>query len=123
MSRKVVDVSTQQLLGEKAKEYKNIYQRIEALAAAGALTPDLKDWAHEGKYNELDTSTPNRRRISTCRGLEGLATTIRADYTLKTTKPSIGSRVRLTRACRLQVRRVVNLYCHCIDFTTYRQAP
>jgi hypothetical protein len=43
MSRKVVDVSTQQLLGEKAKEYRNIHDRINALS----ITPDLKAWAHE----------------------------------------------------------------------------
>lgn len=47
MSRKVVDVSTQKLLGDEAKNYGNIRGRIDALAAKGALTNDLKDWAHE----------------------------------------------------------------------------
>jgi hypothetical protein len=47
MSRKVVDVSTQQLLGEDSKKYGNIKQRIDALAEKNAITPDLKNWAHE----------------------------------------------------------------------------
>jgi len=47
MSRKVVDVSTQRLLGEESKKYGNIRDRIDALAAKGALTGDLKDWAHQ----------------------------------------------------------------------------
>jgi hypothetical protein len=47
MSRKVIDVSTQKLLGDEAKKYGNIRDRIDALAAKGALTADLKDWAHE----------------------------------------------------------------------------
>jgi hypothetical protein len=56
MSRKVVDVSTQVLLGEKAKAYSNIYQRIEALAANGALTADLKDWAHAVRLAGADAA-------------------------------------------------------------------
>ena len=56
MSRKVVDVSTQVLLGEKAKTYGNIYQRIEALAANGALTGDLKNWAHEVRLGGADAA-------------------------------------------------------------------
>jgi hypothetical protein len=47
MSRKVVDVSSQQMLGEESKKFGNIKGRIDALAAKGAITPDLKDWAHE----------------------------------------------------------------------------
>jgi len=47
MSRKVVDVSTQQLLGDESKKYGTIKQRIDALAAKNSITPDLKDWAHE----------------------------------------------------------------------------
>jgi hypothetical protein len=43
MSRKVVDVSTQKLLGEDSKKYGNIRDRIDALAAKNLLTPDLKD--------------------------------------------------------------------------------
>ena len=56
MSRKVVDVSTQTLLGEKSKDHKNIYSRIEALAENGALTPDLKDWAHEVRLGGADAA-------------------------------------------------------------------
>ena len=47
MSRKVVDVSTQKLLAESSKKYGNIRDRIDALEAKGALTTDLKDWAHQ----------------------------------------------------------------------------
>jgi hypothetical protein len=47
MSRKVIDVSTQKLLAEESKKYGNIRDRIDALANKGALTNDLKDWAHE----------------------------------------------------------------------------
>ena len=47
MSRKVVDVSTQKLLAEESKKYGNIRDRIDALEAKGALTTDLKDWAHQ----------------------------------------------------------------------------
>ena len=47
MSRKVVDVSTQKLLGEDSKKYGNIAGRIDALAYAGKLTAELKDWAHQ----------------------------------------------------------------------------
>ena len=56
MSWKVVDVSTQTLLGEKSKDYVNIYQRIEALAAKGALTSDLKDWAHAVRLGGADAA-------------------------------------------------------------------
>jgi hypothetical protein len=35
MSRKVVDVSTQQKLGEDSKKYSSIKQRIDALADKG----------------------------------------------------------------------------------------
>jgi hypothetical protein len=47
MSRKVVDVSTQQLLGEESKKYGSIKARIDALAKNGTITPDLGKWAHE----------------------------------------------------------------------------
>lgn len=47
MSRKVVDVSTKQLLGDEAKKFNNIQGRIDALAAKHALTPDLQEWAHQ----------------------------------------------------------------------------
>jgi hypothetical protein len=47
MSRKVVDVSTQQLLGAESNKYGTIQRRIDALAGAGRLTSDLRDWAHE----------------------------------------------------------------------------
>jgi hypothetical protein len=56
MSRKVVDVSTQMLLAEKSKDYRSIYNRIEALAANGTLTPDLKDWAHEVRLGGNDAA-------------------------------------------------------------------
>jgi len=64
MSRKVVDVSTQQLLGEKSKDYRDIRGRIDALAADNKLTPDLKDWAHQVRLggndaaHDLDPFTP-----------------------------------------------------------------
>jgi hypothetical protein len=56
MSRKVVDVSTQMLLGEKSKDYRTIYDRIEALADKGTLTPDLRDWAHEVRLGGNDAA-------------------------------------------------------------------
>jgi hypothetical protein len=56
MSRKVVDVSTQQLLGEQAKNFGTIRDRIDALAAKNALTPDLKDWAHQVRLGGNDAA-------------------------------------------------------------------
>ena len=56
MSRKVVDVSTQQLLKEKSKDYENIFQRIEALAEQGKLTDELKDWAHQIRIGGADAA-------------------------------------------------------------------
>ena len=60
MSRKVVDVSTQQLssatFGEEAKKYKTIFARIEALATKYVLTPDLKDWAHQVRLGGADAA-------------------------------------------------------------------
>jgi len=60
MSRKVMDASTQRLvatlLPEKNDELKNIYARIEALAAARKLTPDLKDWAHQLRLGGADAA-------------------------------------------------------------------
>ena len=67
MSRKVMDVSTQQLvkqLSDQTKTFKTIYDRIEALANNGLLTPDLKDWAHQLRLggadaaHDLDPFTP-----------------------------------------------------------------
>lgn len=46
MSRKVVDVSTQLLLGADASKFGTIKLRIDELAKRGGLTTDLKDWAH-----------------------------------------------------------------------------
>ncbi len=51
-----MDVSTQRLLADKSKDYKNIYQRIEAVAAKGLLTPDLKEWAHELRLGGADAA-------------------------------------------------------------------
>ena len=51
-----MDVSTQQLLGEKSKDFKNIYDRIEALASGGRLTPDLRDWAHQLRLGGADAA-------------------------------------------------------------------
>ncbi len=56
MSRKVVDVSSQQLLGEESEKYRNIQQRIDALAASGKLTIDLKDWAHQIRLGGNDAA-------------------------------------------------------------------
>jgi hypothetical protein len=47
MSRKVIDVSTKMQLGTEEKKYRDNRQRIDALAAAGDITDDLKDWAHQ----------------------------------------------------------------------------
>ncbi len=51
-----MDVSTQRLLADKAKDYKNIYQRIEAVAANGLLTPQLREWAHELRLGGADAA-------------------------------------------------------------------
>jgi hypothetical protein len=60
MSRKVLDVSTQQLcdttFGEDAKKYTKTFGRIEALAAKHVLTPALKDWAHQLRLGGNDAS-------------------------------------------------------------------
>jgi hypothetical protein len=56
MSRKVVDVSTQKMLGEDSKKYYTIKQRIDALAERNALTQDLKDWAHVVRLEGNDAS-------------------------------------------------------------------
>ena len=56
MSRKVVDISTQRLLGEESKKFGTINARIEALAAKGTLTPDLKEWAHEVRLGGNDAA-------------------------------------------------------------------
>lgn len=47
MSRKVVDVSSQQLLGKDTSKFRNIKERIDELANRSIITNDLKDWAHE----------------------------------------------------------------------------
>lgn len=46
MCRKVVDVSTKQLLGTDESKNKDIKDRINALHAKGSITLDLKDWCH-----------------------------------------------------------------------------
>jgi HEPN domain-containing protein len=56
MSRKVVDVSTQQKLGEDSKKYGNIRDRIDAMAAKSLLTPELKDWAHQIRLGGNDAA-------------------------------------------------------------------
>jgi hypothetical protein len=56
MSRKVVDVSTQQLLKEGSKKYGNIRDRIDALAATNLLRPELKDWAHQIRLGGNDAA-------------------------------------------------------------------
>jgi HEPN domain-containing protein len=56
MSRKVVDVSTQKLLGDESRKYGNIRDRIDALEAKGGLTADLKDWAHEVRLGGNDAA-------------------------------------------------------------------
>jgi uncharacterized protein DUF4145 len=56
MSRKVVDVSTQQLLGNDAKNYENIKGRIDALSDRGLITPDLKEWAHQIRLGGNDAA-------------------------------------------------------------------
>lgn len=56
MSRKVVDVSTQKLLGEDAKKFNTIQKRIDELAARHLLTPDLQQWAHVVRLEGNDAS-------------------------------------------------------------------
>ena len=56
MSRKIVDVSTKQLLGDEAKKYSNIQSRIDAQHQKGKLTPDLKEWAHQIRLDGNDAS-------------------------------------------------------------------
>jgi len=56
MSRKVVDVSTQQLLGEDSKKYGTIQKRIDALAVKSSITPDLQAWAHEIRLGGNDAA-------------------------------------------------------------------
>ena len=45
MFRKTLDTTTQQL--DATLKPKKLSQRIEALAASHAITPDMKEWAHE----------------------------------------------------------------------------
>jgi hypothetical protein len=56
MSRKVVDNSSQQLLGDRSNKHNNIKGRIDALAAENILTPDLKNWAHEVRLGGNDAA-------------------------------------------------------------------
>jgi hypothetical protein len=56
MSRKVVDVSTQKLLGEDARKFGTIQKRIDELAARHALTPELQQWAHVVRLEGNDAS-------------------------------------------------------------------
>jgi hypothetical protein len=54
MSRKTVDVCTKLLMKEEAKQYRDMKPRIDALAASGALTPQLKEWAHQVRLDGND---------------------------------------------------------------------
>src|ERR1700730_14474489 len=54
MSRKVVDVSTQLLLGADSAKYGKIRDRIDELAKRNALTPALREWAHEVRLGGND---------------------------------------------------------------------
>jgi hypothetical protein len=56
MSRKVVDVSTQQLLGADSKKFNNIQGRIDELSKRGQLTEDLRQWAHEIRLGGNDAA-------------------------------------------------------------------
>jgi len=56
MSRKVVDVSTQLLLGADATKYNDIKTRIDALAKRNTLTPDLQEWAHQVRLGGNDAA-------------------------------------------------------------------
>ena len=56
MCRKVIDVSTQKLLGEDSSKYGTIQKRIDALAVKNMLTPDLKDWAHQVRLGGNDAA-------------------------------------------------------------------
>jgi len=56
MSRKVIDVSTQKLLGEDAKKFGTIQKRIDELASRHILTPDLQEWAHVIRLEGNDAS-------------------------------------------------------------------
>lgn len=56
MCRKVVDVSTQKLLGEDAKKFGTIQKRIDELAARSLLTIDLQEWAHVVRLEGNDAS-------------------------------------------------------------------
>lgn len=54
MSRKVIEVSTKRQLGDEAKKYGDNRKRIDALAASGAITSDLQDWAHHVRLGGND---------------------------------------------------------------------
>ncbi len=58
MSRKVLDVSTQSLVGvsEEANKLKTTYERIKYLVQNGLLTKKLGDWAHELRLGGNDAS-------------------------------------------------------------------
>ena len=47
MSRKVVDVSTQQLLQHDAKKFGSIQARIDEVENRSLITDDLREWAHQ----------------------------------------------------------------------------
>jgi len=56
MSGKVVDVSTQQLLGAEARTFRDIRARIDALATKGRITRELQDWAHQIRIGRNDAA-------------------------------------------------------------------
>lgn len=53
MSRKVLEVAVKILAPESRG---SLYQRIESLANAGSITPELKDWAHIIRDNGNDAA-------------------------------------------------------------------
>jgi hypothetical protein len=56
MSRKVVDVSTEELLGQESNNYRDLRGRIDALAANGRITAELQDWAHQIRLGGNDAA-------------------------------------------------------------------
>ena len=54
MSRKVVDVSTKQLLCADASKFRDMRDRIDELGKRHQLTPDLVIWAHEVRLGGND---------------------------------------------------------------------
>jgi Domain of unknown function (DUF4145) len=54
MSRKTVDVCTKLLMKDEAKQHRDMKPRIDALAAKGYLTPQLREWAHQVRLDGND---------------------------------------------------------------------